>query len=76
MSFAITTDGIPYALNGTTFFNLLDFDNDGNPDFRSFQECIKVSQLTDGRFYCELNGGGEQILIDNKWVVFTSWSPM
>ena len=76
MSFAITTDGIPYALNGTTFFNLLDFDDDGNPDFRSFQECIKVSQLTDGRFYCELNGGGKQILIDNKWVVFTSWSPM
>jgi len=76
MSFAITTDGIPYALNGTIFSGGLDFDNDGNPDFRSFDECIKVSKLSDGEFYCELYGGGTQILIVNKWVDLTYWTPM
>ena len=52
MSFAISTGDIPYALNGIIFSGGLDFGNDGNPDFRSFDECIKVSKLSDGGFYC------------------------
>ena len=76
MSFTTTTGGIPIALNGTIFSGGLDFDNDGNPDFQSFDECIKVSKSSDGGFYCELYGGGEQILIDNKWVGLTYWTPM
>ena len=76
MSFTTTTGGIPIPLNGTRFSSALDFDNDGNPDFRSFDECIKGSKSSDGGFYCELYGGGTQILIDNKWVDLTYWTPM
>jgi hypothetical protein len=46
----------------------------------SFGQEFKVIRVIDGDTFVieggELKGGGKQILIDNKWVVFTSWSPM
>ena len=60
----------------TKAFDLLDFDNDGKPDFQSVEYCIKTAELTDGRIYCELYGGGTQIRINNKWIDLTYWTPM
>ena len=60
----------------TKAFDLLDFDNDGNPDFQSVEYCIKTLELKDGRIYCELYGGGKQIKINNKWIDLTYWTPM
>jgi len=60
----------------TKAFDLLDFDNDGKPDFQSVEYCIKTAELTDGRIYCELYGGGKQIKINNKWIDLTYWTPM
>ena len=62
--------------NFTKAFDLLDFDNDGNPDFQSVEYCIKTAELTDGRIYCDLYGGGKQIKINNKWIDLTYWTPM
>lgn len=60
----------------TKAFVLLDFDDDGKPDFQSVEYCLKTAELTDGRIYCELFGGGEQIKINDKWIDLTYWAPM
>ena len=57
-------------------FDLLDFDNDGKPDFQSVKYCIKTAELTDDIIYCELYGGGKQKKINNKWIDLTYWTPM
>jgi len=66
------------SLDGETrFFGLIDFDNDGNPDFQSVEYCLKEFEDEDtGEVYCDLYGGGDQILINNKWIYITEWTPM
>ena len=55
---------------------MLDFDNDGNPDFQSVDYCLKTVELADGKEYCDLYGGGTEIKINNKWIELTFWTPM
>jgi hypothetical protein len=55
---------------------MLDFDNDGNPDFQSVDYCLKTVELADGKIYCDLYGGGTEIKINNKWIELTFWEPM
>ena len=55
----------------------LDFDNDRNPDFSFYDYCLKefVNEDT-GEVYCDLEGGGSRLLINNKWIDITEWTPM
>jgi len=58
-------------------YSRLDFDNDGNPDFQSVEYCLKEFENENtGEVYCDLYGGGDQILINNKWVEIYYWVPM
>ena len=61
---------------------MLDFDNDGNPDFRFWYKCLIFKEgvgLVDGNSYenyCDKEFGGTEILINNKWIKLVDFVPM
>ena len=61
---------------------MLDFDNDGNPDFRFWNKCLIFKEgvgLVEGNSYedyCDKEPGGTEILINNKWIKLVEFVPM
>ena len=61
---------------------MLDFDNDGNPDFRIWDKCLIFKEgegLVEGNSYednCDKDYGGTEILINNKWIKLVEFVPM
>ena len=61
---------------------MLDFDNDGNPDFRIWYKCLIFKEgegLVEGNSYednCDKDYGGTEILINNKWIKLVEFVPM
>ena len=61
---------------------MLDFDNDGKPDFRIWTKCLIFKEgegLVEGNSYednCDKDFGGTEILINNKWIKLVRFVPM
>ena len=61
---------------------MLDFDNDGKPDFRIWTTCLIFKEgegLVEGNSYednCDKDFGGTEILINNKWIKLVRFVPM